>query len=111
MKYEGDSVVANISMMLKKAKMIQDELTTLQEKLANHIVYGNSGGGAVKVSANAELDIISIDIDQSLLNTNDKELIEELIVSAVNDAYQKARKVAQKAMETIAEEIPISDIL
>jgi DNA-binding YbaB/EbfC family protein len=70
-----------------------------QSDLDNVEVEGQSGGGMVKVKASAKGRIIAIDIDESLLQPSEKQMIEDLLAAAINDARGKADVAAQEAMQ------------
>ena len=89
----------NLDEILKMAQNAQNELMKAQEGLDNVEVEGQSGGGMVKVKASAKGRIVSIDIDESLLQPSEKQMIEDLLAAAINDARGKADLAAQEAMQ------------
>lgn len=89
----------NLDDILKMAQNAQNELMKAQDQLDNVEVEGVSGGGMVKVRASAKGRIIGIDIDESLLQPSEKQMIEDLIAAAINDARAKADLKAQEAMQ------------
>lgn len=89
----------NLDEILKMAQNAQNELMKAQEGLDNVEVEGQSGGGMVKVRASAKGRIIAIDIDESLLQPSEKQMIEDLLAAAINDARGKADLAAQEAMQ------------
>ena len=78
-----------------------------QEKLSTIEVEGVSGGGVVKVVATAKGEVKRIHLDQSLLKPEDKEITEDLIVAALNDAKQKGENAAQEEMKSVTGGIPL----
>ena len=78
--------MTNIGNMMKQAQQLQKKMSEAQEKLKSIEVEGISGGGMVKVIVNAKGDIKKIDIDKSIIDPNEKEMIEDLILAAINDA-------------------------
>ena len=84
--------MVNIGNMMKQAQELQKKMSEAQEKLNSIEVEGVSGGGMVKVTATAKGEIKRIFLDESLLKPEDKEMTEDLIVAAINDAKQKAEK-------------------
>ena len=84
--------------ILKMAQNAQNELMRAQEGLEKIEVEGVSGGGLVKVRASAKGRIVAIDIDESLLAPSEKQMVEDLIAAAINDARAKADQVAQAEM-------------
>ncbi len=84
--------------ILKMAQNVQEELTKAQANLDTIEVEGVSGGGLVKVKASAKGRIIGLDIDASLLSPSEKQMVEDLIVAAFNDARNKADAISGAEM-------------
>jgi nucleoid-associated protein EbfC len=84
--------------ILKMAQNVQEELTKAQANLDTIEVEGASGGGLVKVRATAKGSIRSIDIDESLLQPSEKQMLEDLIVAAFNDTRAKADAISNTEM-------------
>ncbi len=84
--------------IMKMAQNAQAELMKAQDNLDNIIVDGASGGGLVKIRASAKGRIVSVDIDESLLAPSEKQMVEDLIAAALNDARAKADQAAQAEM-------------
>ena len=93
--------MTNIVNMMKQAQELQKKMSEAQEKLKSIEVEGSSGGGVVKVIVNAKGDIKKIDIDKSLLNPNEKEITEDLVLAAINDAKNRAENVAAEEMKNL----------
>lgn len=87
--------------ILKQAQKLQGEMKKVQATLASITVEGSAGGGMVKVLANCKLEILSIKIDPEVLKEEDQEMIEDLIVAAVNQAIQNAQKRAEEEMKQV----------
>ena len=79
----------NMSQIMKQAKAMQDKMSEIQKKIENMEVEGTSGGGAVKVIMNGKHELKKINIDKSLLNAEEIEVLEDLIIAAVNDVNKK----------------------
>ena len=88
----------NLDDLLKMAQDAQAKLMQAQEDLDHVEVDGVSGGGLVKIRASAKGRIISVDIDESLLAPSEKQMVEDLVAAAINDARAKADVAAQEAM-------------
>ena len=99
--------MVNIGNMMKQAQQLQKKMAEAQEKLNSIEVQGVSGGGMVKVTATAKGDIKRIVLDESLLNSNEKEKTEDLIVAAVNDAKQKGELAAHEEMKSLTGGMPL----
>ena len=99
--------MVNIGNMMKQAQQLQKKMSEAQEKLNSIEVEGTSGGGVVKVIATAKGDIKRIDLDESLLKPEDKEITEDLIVAAINDAKKKGEAAAQEEMKSVTGGLPL----
>jgi hypothetical protein len=91
----------NFDEILKMAQDAQAELMKAQDNLDNVIVDGASGGGLVKIRASAKGRIVSVDIDESLLQPSEKQMLEDLVAAALNDARAKADVAAGEAMKNV----------
>ena len=88
------------------AKMMQDmqgKMAQLQEDMQKQIVTGQSGAGLVKATCTAKGEFKSLNIDPSIFSSDDKEVVEDLILAAIKDAQQKAADTAQNEMGKITE--------
>ena len=99
--------MVNIGNMMKQAQQLQQKMADAQEKLSAIEVVGVSGGGVVKVIASAKGEIKRINLDESLLKPEDKEITEDLIVAAINDAKQKGEAAAQEEMKSVTGGLPL----
>ncbi|MFA6223983.1 MAG: YbaB/EbfC family nucleoid-associated protein [Desulfomonilaceae bacterium] len=88
--------------LIEQAQGVQSKIRETQEQLADRSVVGSSGGDMVKVEANGIQEILSISIESELLVAEDREVLEDLIVSAVNDALQKSREMAAEEIAKIS---------
>ena len=79
----------NMSNLMKQAKAMQDKMQELQKKVENSEVTGESGGGLVKITINGKHIAKKIEIDPSLLKESEVDILEDLIVAAMNDATNK----------------------
>ena len=99
--------MVNIGNMMKQAQQLQKKMAEAQEKLNTIEVEGNAGGGLVKVIATAKGEIKRIMIDDSLMSKEEKEMTEDLIVAAINDAKQKGEEASQEEMKSVTGGIPL----
>jgi DNA-binding YbaB/EbfC family protein len=88
----------NFDEIMKMAQNAQAELMKTQEGLDKIEIEGVSGGGLVRIRASAKGRIISVEIDESLLAPSEKEVVEDLVAAAINDARAKADQAAQGEM-------------
>ena len=88
----------NMNNLRKQAQQMQEEMQKVQEKLSSISVEASSGGGMVKVVCNCKMEVQSINIEPEVVDVNEKEMLEDLIVAAVNQAMQKAQARAKEEM-------------
>ncbi|MBI5119929.1 MAG: YbaB/EbfC family nucleoid-associated protein [Rhodospirillales bacterium] len=88
----------NIGQLMKQAQQMQSKMAEMQAKLAEAEMSGSSGGGMVNITVNGKGDLKKVSIDPSLLNADDKEVVEDLIVAAFNDAKAKVDRFMQDEM-------------
>jgi DNA-binding YbaB/EbfC family protein len=93
--------MADFFKILQQAQQMQGRLQQMQEELQHKVVSGSAGGGMVSVEADGRGQIKKIKIDPSLAGQSDVEMLEDLIVVAVNDAQKKATELAQEEMGKI----------
>ena len=91
--------------MMGKMKEVQSRLKEAQDNLANLRAHGESGAGMVKATVNGKKQLMKIDIDPSLINPNDKGILQDLIVAAVNKAQDEADAAAKEEMRKSTEGI------
>lgn len=87
--------------MMKQMQAMQQKMEKVQAELAEKMVETESGGGMVKVKANGKQQIVSIKIDPQLIADNDLEMMEDLIVAAVNKAVEETGKLSQDSMKSV----------
>jgi hypothetical protein len=91
----------NFNDMMKKAQEMQKKVQEMQASLSNLEVEGTSGGGMVKIIMNCKNEVKKIDIDPSIIKNDEKEVMEDLIVAALNDAKSKAEEKSQDEMKKL----------
>lgn len=87
--------------MMKQMQKMQQEMEKVQNELADKTVTEESGGGMVKATANGKKEIVSIEIDDEIAKSDDKEMLEDLVVAAVNKALEDAGKMAEEEMNKV----------
>lgn len=97
----------NLDELLKMAQEAQAKLMQAQDDLDKVEVEGVSGGGLVRVRASAKGRIIAIDIDESLLSPGEKQMVEDLVAAAINDARAKADAAAASEMQKMSSSLPL----
>lgn len=94
----------NIQGIMKQAQAMQKRMEEMQEKLAQEEVEGVSGGGMVKVTLNGKFEMKKLELDGSLLNIDEKDILEDLIIAAYNDAKTKLTTRCKTASKTLPAE-------
>lgn len=97
----------NLDDIMKMAQNAQAELQKAQENLDSIEVEGVAGGGLVKIRASAKGRIVGVDIDESLLQPSEKQILEDLVAAALNDARAKADVAANAEMQKITSALPL----
>lgn len=97
----------NLDEIMKMAQDVQAEMEKAQENLDKIEVEGAAGGGMVKVRASAKGRIVSVTIDESLLQPSEKTMLEDLIAAAINDAKAKADSAAAPELQKMTSGIPL----
>ena len=87
--------------MLKQVQKMQAEMQKVQEELGNKTVTEEAGGGMIKATANGNKEIVSIEIDPQVIDKNEKEILEDLVVAAVNKAIGSANKLSEEEMAKV----------
>lgn len=93
--------VPNMQQMMKQIQKMQEQLSQVQAELENKIVTAEAGGGMVKVTANGKQHIVSIEIEKEVINLNEKEMLEDLILAATNQALERSTAMAQEEMQKV----------
>ncbi len=93
--------MSSVGKLMKQAARVQREMETVQNELANRTVEATSGGGAVKVVAKCDNTVDSIKVDPQALNPEEPQLLEDMIVSAVNSALSQAKEISNEEMNKV----------
>jgi DNA-binding YbaB/EbfC family protein len=101
--FKGLGQMGDMAKMMKAAQEMQGKMAQMQEDLATLTVTGESGAGLVKATSTAKGELTELDIDPSIFNGDDKEVVEDLILAAIKDAQQKAQAKAQEEMAKLTE--------
>ncbi|NLY38114.1 MAG: YbaB/EbfC family nucleoid-associated protein [Firmicutes bacterium] len=87
--------------MMKQVQKMQSQMAKLQEELAHKTVQSSSGGGAVRVEANGKKELVSIHIDPEVLDESNSEMLEDLVLAAVNEALKRVDEMVADEMQKI----------
>ncbi len=90
-----------INNLVKQAQQMQQRMIELQEELANQTVEATVGGGMVTAVANGQQELISLDISPEVVDPDDVEMLEDLIVAAVNEARQRSHELMAQEMDKL----------
>ena len=101
--FKGLGGLGDMAGMMKKAQEMQGKMAEMQEEMHNIMVEGEAGAGLVKATCTAKGELKALDIDPSIFNGDDKEVVEDLILAAIKDAQGKASERAQDEMGKLTE--------
>ncbi len=93
--------MTNFQQLLQMGQKMQARMSELQEELEKKTVESTSGGGMVKVTADAKGHVRSLKIDPTVVDPDDVEMLEDLVLAAVSDAQNRAEKVYQEEMKKV----------
>lgn len=99
--------LANLGSLLKHARQFSGQMEGLQRELKNRRATGSAGGGMVEIDINGANEVLACRIDPQLFARQDRELIEDLIRGAANDAVAKARQLHLEAMKSLTGDLNI----
>ncbi|MCK0139768.1 YbaB/EbfC family nucleoid-associated protein [Aliiroseovarius sp. F47248L] len=102
---KGLGGLGDMAKMMKAAQEMQTKMSDLQENLSSMTVVGESGAGLVRATATAKGVLTGLDIDPSIFNPDEKEVVEDLILAAIKDAQAKAQARSESEMSRLTEEL------
>lgn len=91
----------NIGQLAKQAVVIQEKIKRVQERLKEATVEASVGGGMVKVVANGQQKLVSIHIEKEIIKAEDQEMLQDLVLSGVNEALKKATEMQEAEMKKV----------
>src|SRR5216117_3878900 len=103
--------MSSIGKLMKQAERMQRQMEQTQAGLANRTVEATSGGGAVKVVAKCDGTVAAIKIDPAALNPNDAQILEEMLISAVNNAMGQAKEISNQEMGRVTQGLSIPGLM
>ena len=87
--------------LMKQANQMQNRMKKLQDELAQREYEGSSGGGAVKLIVNGEYFISKVEINEEVMSPEEKEMLQDMILTATNEAIKTAKETSEKEMSKI----------
>jgi DNA-binding YbaB/EbfC family protein len=97
----------NLADIMKQAGQMQARMAEMQTKLEGMNVHGQAGGGLVRVVMTGKMQVVSVEVDPSLLKPEEKEIVEDLLVTALGDAKAKAEALMAAEMKTVTGGLPL----
>ena len=101
--FKGLGQFGDMAKIMKQAQEMQAKMSSMKERLDNIEVLGESGAGLVKATSTAKGKITALVIDEKILQPSEKEVVEDLIVAAINDAQTKAEEKEKEEMSNVGE--------
>ena len=91
----------NMGNLMKQAQQLQENMKRAQDEIAKLEVTGEAGGGMAKVVMNGKHEVSRVMLDASIVSGDDKDMLEDLVAAAVNDAVQKVERTSQQKMSSL----------
>ena len=101
----------NFGNIMKQAKKMQERMAQLQDELASKKVDATAGGGMVSVTVNGKFELLSIKIEKEVVNPEDVDMLQDLVVAAVNEGIRKAQEMAASEMGKITGGLQIPGLM
>ena len=103
--------IGGMGNLLKQAQEMQARMAKIQEELSQKTVEGSAGGGMVQVTVNGQFNLVAVKIEPSVVNSSEKEMLEDLILAAVNDGMRKARDLVSTEMSKLTGGLKIPGLM
>jgi nucleoid-associated protein EbfC len=88
----------NVNKMMAQVQQMQEQMRVAQEELAKETVSASAGGGAVKATMTGGMELVSIEIDPEVLDAEDVEMLQDMVLAAVNEAINSSQELANKKL-------------
>ncbi len=98
--------MADMRKLMKKMQQMQKKMEQMQDNLANEIVEASAGGGMVTVKVNGRQELLEIKFDKEVVDPEDIEMLEDLVVAAVNKALEKSNELVTEKMGSLTQGLP-----
>ena len=103
--------IGGMGNLLKQAQEMQARMAKIQEELGQKTVEGSAGGGMVQVTVNGQFNLTAVKIEPAVINADEKEMLEDLILAAVNDGMRKARDMVSAEMSKLTGGLKIPGLM
>jgi|SRR5262245_5810952 len=103
--------IGGMGNLLKQAQEMQARMAKIQEELGQKTVQGSAGGGMVQVTVNGQFNLTEVRIEASVINADEKEMLQDLILAAVNDGMRKARDLVSTEMSKLTGGLKIPGLM
>ena len=100
----------NMGNLMKQAQQFQAKMAKMQEELGEKTIEASAGGGMVTVVANGRQEIISINIETEVIDPNDAEMLQDLVLAAVNDALSRAKNMMNEEMGKLTQGLNLPNV-
>jgi DNA-binding YbaB/EbfC family protein len=100
-----------IGQLMKQAQKMQSQMAKIQEEMAGKTVEASAGGGMVKAVANGKQELVSVSIEKEVVDPEDVEMLQDLLVAAVNEAMKKSQEMMAEEMSKITGGLPIPGMM
>jgi len=104
-------MVKGLGEIMKQAQKLQSKIAQIQEEMAHKTVESSVGGGMVKAVANGKQELLSIKIDPEIIKSEDVEMLEDLIVAAINDVIKKSQEMVSQEITKISGGLKIPGLI
>ncbi|MDR5682551.1 MAG: YbaB/EbfC family nucleoid-associated protein [Armatimonadota bacterium] len=101
----------NMGKMLKQVQKMQAEIARIQEQLSAERVEGTAGGGAVRIVANGHGELLEVRIAREAVDPDDVEMLQDLVLAAVNEAHNRAKELAAARMQSVTGGLPLAGMM
>lgn len=88
----------DMSSIMQQAQQMQEKMKDIQAELAKKSIVGSAGGGMVNVTVNGQGDVMAVEIEHALLSPSEAQMLQDLIVSATNEAIRKAKELSKREL-------------
>lgn len=100
----------DLSNIMKQAQEMQSKMANIQADLAKKIIIGSAGGGMVEVTVNGQGDVLAVKIEDALISTDEKGMLQDLVAAATNDGIRKAKELNKREMSQLTGGMNLPDL-